>query len=33
MMEKFAYEVFKASLELSKERGKYQLFDGSEYSK
>ena len=33
MMEKFAFEVFKSSNELSKERGKYELFDGSEYSK
>lgn len=32
-MEKFAFEVFKSSNELSKERGKYELFDGSEYSK
>lgn len=33
MMEKFAYETFKVSHELAQERGKYELFDGSEYSK
>lgn len=33
MMEKFAYEVFKSSNELAVERKKYELFDGSEYSK
>ncbi|MDD5769469.1 MAG: ribonucleoside-diphosphate reductase subunit alpha [Candidatus Gracilibacteria bacterium] len=33
MMEKFAYETFLASNKLSLERGKYELFDGSEYSK
>ncbi len=33
MMEKFAYEVFKSSNELAKQRWKYQVFDGSEYSK
>ncbi len=33
MMEKFAYETFKASNDLAVERAKYELFDGSEYSK
>lgn len=33
MMEKFAFEVFKSSNELAIERGKYSLFEGSEYSK
>lgn len=33
MMEKFAYETFKSSNEIAKERGKYPLFDWSEYSK
>jgi ribonucleotide reductase alpha subunit len=33
LMEKFAFEVFKSSNELATERGKYELFDGSEYSK
>jgi len=33
MMEKFAYEIFKSSNELAKERWKYEVFDGSEYSK
>lgn len=33
MMEKFAYETFKVSHKLAQERGKYELFDGSEYSK
>lgn len=33
MMEKFAYETYKASHELALERGKYSLFEGSEYSK
>lgn len=33
MMEKFAYETFKASNDIAIERGKYELFEGSEYSK
>lgn len=33
MMEKFAYETIKASNTLSKERGAYELFAGSEWSK
>lgn len=33
MMEKFALEVFRASHDLAKERGAYELFAGSEYSK
>jgi len=33
LMEKFALETFKASNTLAKQRGKYDLFDGSEYSK
>ncbi len=33
MMEKFAYETFKASNDIAIERGKYELFEWSEYSK
>ncbi len=33
MMEKFAFEIFKSSCDLAKTRGKYELFEGSEYSK
>ncbi len=33
MMEEFAYYTFKSSLDLAKERWKYELFDWSEYSK
>ena len=33
IMEKFAYEALNASNELAQERGKYQLFDGSDRSK
>lgn len=33
LMEKFAYETFKASNKLAIEKWKYELFDGSEYSK
>ena len=33
IMEKFAYEVFKSSNELAKERSPYQLFNWSEFSK
>lgn len=33
MMEKFAYETFKASNDIAVERGKYELFEWSEYSK
>lgn len=32
-MEKFAYEVFKASNELAQERGTYDVYKGSEWSK
>ncbi|BDU49854.1 ribonucleoside-diphosphate reductase subunit alpha [Haliovirga abyssi] len=33
IFEKIAYNVLEGSLELAKERGKYQKFDGSEWSK
>lgn len=33
LMEKFAYETYKASNKLAKERGSYELFEGSEWSK
>jgi ribonucleoside-diphosphate reductase alpha chain len=33
MMEKFAYETIKASNTLAKERGTYELYEGSEWSK
>jgi ribonucleoside-diphosphate reductase alpha chain len=33
LMEKFAFEVFQSSNNLSIERGAYSLFEGSEYSK
>jgi ribonucleoside-diphosphate reductase alpha chain len=33
MMEKFAFETFKASKDIAIERGAYSLFPGSEYSK
>jgi len=33
LMERFAYETFKSSHQIAQERGKYELFDGSEYSK
>lgn len=33
LMEKFAYETYKSSHKLSLERGSYELFAGSEYSK
>ncbi len=33
LMEKFAYEVFKASNELAQERGTYDVYKGSEWSK
>lgn len=33
MMEKFAYETFKASNKLAKERGTYGVYEGSEWSK
>ncbi|MBW7954445.1 ribonucleoside-diphosphate reductase subunit alpha [Candidatus Gracilibacteria bacterium] len=33
LMETFAYETFKSSNGLALERGKYELFNGSEYSK
>jgi len=33
LFEKFAYRTLKSSQELAKEKGKYSLFDGSEWSK
>ena len=33
MMEKFAYHTFKSSNELASERGQYELYEGSEWSK
>jgi ribonucleoside-diphosphate reductase alpha chain len=33
LMEKFAYEIFSTSNALAKEKGAYELFEGSEYSK
>ncbi|MCP4524267.1 MAG: ribonucleoside-diphosphate reductase subunit alpha [Candidatus Gracilibacteria bacterium] len=33
IMEKFAFHTFKASNQLSKERGEYELYQGSEWSK
>jgi len=33
LMERFAYETFKSSHQIAVQRGKYELFDGSEYSK
>ena len=33
MFEEFAYEVYRTSIDLARERGKYDLYDGSEYDK
>jgi ribonucleoside-diphosphate reductase alpha chain len=33
LFERYAYHTYRASVDLAKERGKYPLYDGSEYSK